>query len=237
MLTRSIESAAAVDPTLNRPQLIGGRILGPRLGQVTIDHELSYDVLVGDEIELGPLICWPTGECGRGQQRGGSDRHDPYLAEHPTLPPRTNFQLGGRHRAGRTVEPSRGLEPEVLAQAALFTIAGGAWSPAVAATGRTVGGGRGLSEGRAGKQRDQRESSDKCLHDTSPGLDHRHRFVHQRRGRSAGACNRPSPSLDREKQCLFPGSLTSDVLSARPHDSLDRSKPTSFGLSRPRLHL
>jgi hypothetical protein len=41
-----------------------------------------------------------------------------------------------------------------------------------------------------------------------PGLDHRHRFVYQRRGRSAGACNRPSPSLDREKQCLFPGSLT-----------------------------
>src|SRR6516162_10479560 len=58
-------------------------------------------------------------------------------------PPRTNFRLGGRHRAGRTVEPSRGLEPEVLAQAALFTIAGGAWSPAVAATGRTVGSGRG----------------------------------------------------------------------------------------------
>src|SRR6266480_3237971 len=126
-------------------------------------------------------------------------------------------------------DEQRNDRPEVLAQAALFTIAGGAWSPAVAATGRTVGGGRGLSEGRAGKQRDQRESSDKCLHDTSPCLDHRHRFVHQRRGRSAGACNRPSPSLDREKQCLFPGSLTSDVLSARPHDSLDRSKPTSFG--------
>src|SRR5207245_943938 len=65
------------------------------------------------------------------------------------------------------IEPSRGLEPEVLAQAALWirTIAGGAWSPAVAATGRTVGG---LSEGRAGKQRDQRESSDKRFHGTSP---------------------------------------------------------------------
>src|SRR6516164_5956956 len=61
-----------------------------------------------------------------------------------------------------------GLEPEVLAQAALFTIAGGAWSPAVAATGRTVGGGRGLSEGRAGKHGDQRESSDKRFHDASP---------------------------------------------------------------------
>jgi hypothetical protein len=91
MLTHSIESAAAVDPTSNWPQLIGGRVVGARLDQVTIDHELSYDVLVGDEIELGELIRWPAGECRRGQQRGGSDRHDPYLAEHPTLPPRTNF--------------------------------------------------------------------------------------------------------------------------------------------------
>ena len=67
------------------------------------------------------------------------------------------------------IEPSRGLEPEVLAQATLWirTIAGGAWSPAVAATGRTVGG---LSEGRAGKQRDQRESSKKRFHHTSPEL-------------------------------------------------------------------
>jgi len=93
---------------------------------------------------------------------------DPYLAERPTLQPRTNFPLGGRHRAGRIVEPSRGLESEVLAQAALFTIAGGAGSPAVTAAGRTVGGGGGLSEGRAGKQRDQRESSDKRFHDASP---------------------------------------------------------------------
>jgi len=109
MLTRSIESVAAVDPTLNWPQLIGGRILGPRLDQVTIDHELSYDVLVDDEIELRGLICRPAGECRRGQQRGASDRHDPYLVEHPTLPPRTKFRLGGRHRAGRIVEPSLGL--------------------------------------------------------------------------------------------------------------------------------
>jgi len=166
MLRPPIKSAALIDPIWNWPQLIGGRVIGARLDQVTIDHDFPYDALAADEIELRSLICWPAGECGRGQQRGGSDRHDPYLAEHP--PPRTNFRLGGRHRAGRTVEPSRGLEPEVLAQAALFTIAGGAWSPAVAATGRTVGGGRGLSEGRAGKQRDQRESSDECLHDASP---------------------------------------------------------------------
>src|SRR5262249_13831275 len=155
---------AAVDPIWNWPQLIGGGVIGIRLDQVTIDHDLSYDALAADESDPRRLVCWPAGDCRRGHQRGGSDRPDPYLAKHPTLPPRTNFPLCGRHRAGRIVEPSRGLEPEVLAQAALFTIAGGAWSPAVAATGRTVGGGRGLSEGRAGKQRDQRESSDKCLH-------------------------------------------------------------------------
>src|SRR5262249_733780 len=91
-----------------------------------------------------------------------------YLAKHPTLPPRTSFPPCGRHRAGRIVEPSRGLEPEVLAQAALFTIAGGAWSPAVAATGRTVGSGRGLSQGQAGKQRDQRGRRDKGFHYGSP---------------------------------------------------------------------
>jgi hypothetical protein len=77
MLTHSIESAAAVDPTSNWPQLIGGRVVGARLDQVTIDHELSYDVLVDDEIELRGLICRPAGECRRGQQRGGSERHDP----------------------------------------------------------------------------------------------------------------------------------------------------------------
>ena len=61
-----------------------------------------------------------------------------------------------------------GFEPKVLAQAALITIAGGAWSPAVAATGRTVGGGRALSERRAGKKGDQRERGDKGFHDASP---------------------------------------------------------------------
>src|SRR5262249_43951845 len=76
---------------------------------------------------------------------------DPYLADPPTPPARRTFERGGRHRPGRIVEPSRGLEREFPPQAALFTIAGGAWSPAVAATGRTVGGGRGLSEGRAGQ--------------------------------------------------------------------------------------
>src|ERR1700730_14751852 len=97
MLTHSSERAAAVDPASNWPQLIGRRVVGLRLDQVTIDHELSYDMLVADEIELRGLICRPAGECRRGQQRGGSDRHDPYLVEHPTLPPRTNFRLGGRH--------------------------------------------------------------------------------------------------------------------------------------------
>jgi hypothetical protein len=163
-----IESGAAADLFWSWPQLTGGGVIGIRLDQVTIDYDLSYDVLAGDASDLRGLVCWPTGECRPGQHRGGSDRHDPCLAEHPGLLMRTNFRLGGRHRAGRIVEPSRGLEPEVLAQTALFTIAGGARSPAVAATGRTVGGGRSLSEGRAGKQRDQRQSSDKCFHDASP---------------------------------------------------------------------
>jgi len=77
VLTRSIPSAAAVDPIWNWQQLISGRVIGPRLGQVTIDHQLSYDVLVADENELRSLICWPAGESARNQQRGGSDRHDP----------------------------------------------------------------------------------------------------------------------------------------------------------------
>jgi len=112
VLTRSIPSAAAVDPIWNWQQLIGAGVIGPRLGQVTIDDQLSYDMLVADEIERRGLICHPAADCRRGRQRGGSDRHDPYLAEHPTLPPRMNFELGGRHRAGRLVDPSRGLEPE-----------------------------------------------------------------------------------------------------------------------------
>src|SRR5262245_3292595 len=74
-----------------------------------------------------------------------------------------------------------GFEPKVLAQSALWTgaIAGGTRSPAVAATGRTVGGSRSLSEGRAGKQRDQRESSDKRFHDASPFTDDCPRFLQQ----------------------------------------------------------
>jgi hypothetical protein len=92
-LARSIESAAAVEPIWNWPQLIGGRVIGASLGQVTIDHDLCYDALVTDEVELRRLICWPAAESRQGQQRGGSDRHDPYLAEHPALPPRTNLRL------------------------------------------------------------------------------------------------------------------------------------------------
>ena len=83
------------------------------------------------------------------------------------------LSLGGRHkgrphcRTGQRV----GFEPGVLAQAALVTgaIAGGAWSPALAVAVRcTLRGGCGLSERRAGKQRDQRERGDKGFHDASP---------------------------------------------------------------------
>ena len=57
---RPIESAAAVDSIWNRPQLAGGRIIGARLDQVTIDHELSYDALAADESDLRRLVCWPA---------------------------------------------------------------------------------------------------------------------------------------------------------------------------------
>src|SRR5438094_7797399 len=82
-----------------------------------------------------------------------------------------------------------GFEPEVLAQSALWTIAGGARSPAVAATGRTVIGRGSLSEGRAGKQRDQRESSDKRFHDASPFTDDCPWFL-QQQSATASACSR-----------------------------------------------
>jgi hypothetical protein len=61
-----------------------------------------------------------------------------------------------------------GFEPEVLAQAALWAIAGGARSKAAAITGRCIVGARGLGKRRAGNERDQRESSDKRFHDASP---------------------------------------------------------------------
>jgi hypothetical protein len=48
VLTRSIESTAAVNPIWNWHQLTGGGVIGIRLDQVTIDHELSYDALAVD---------------------------------------------------------------------------------------------------------------------------------------------------------------------------------------------
>ncbi len=71
----------------------------------------------------------------------------------------------------------------------------------------------GPSEGRAGNQRDQCESSDQRLHDTSPCLDHRPRSVHERRVRSAGACSHPSPSDTRSGK---------NNVYSRPLDALTR---------------
>jgi hypothetical protein len=86
------------------------------------------------------------------------------------------------------------------------TIAGGAWSPAVAATGRTVGG---LSEGRAGKQRDQRESSKKRFHHTSPeltdGLSVVPAIAAGRRPVPCSCC--PSPFVDRVEWAFIPKQL------------------------------
>jgi hypothetical protein len=83
------------------------------------------------------------------------------------------LSLGGRRkgRPHRRTGHRVGFEPEVLAQVASVTgaIAGGAWSPALAVAVRcTLRGGCGLSERRAGKQRDQRERGDKGFHDASP---------------------------------------------------------------------
>jgi hypothetical protein len=48
---------------------------------------------------------------------------------------------------------------------------------------------------------------------------------------SAPAVVRRLQTLDREKQCLFPGSLISDAILAEPHDPSDRSKQISSTLS------
>src|SRR5207249_11367413 len=54
-------------------------------------------------------------------------------------------------------------------QGAALRIAGGARSKAAAVTGRcTIVRWRSLSEGRAGNERNQRESGDKGFHDASP---------------------------------------------------------------------
>jgi hypothetical protein len=63
MMTRSIESAAFLEPIWNRPELIGGRLIRVRLDQATVDHDLPYDALILDLLGLRRLIEWPSGEC------------------------------------------------------------------------------------------------------------------------------------------------------------------------------
>jgi hypothetical protein len=87
--------------------------------------------------------------------------------------PNIAFSLRGRRegRPHRRTGHRVGFEPEVFAQAELVTgtIAGGAWSPAVAGTVRCILRGRcGLSERGAGSERNQRERGDKGFHDASP---------------------------------------------------------------------
>src|SRR5258707_9329640 len=93
----------------------------------------------------------------------------------------------------------------------IAAIAGGAWSPAVAATGRTVGGWRSLSEGRAGKQRDQRESCDKGFHDASPFVRTIARgFLQQRQAHGPGSSviGEIAPSRRSDELYFGFGSLT-----------------------------
>jgi hypothetical protein len=69
----------------------------------------------------------------------------------------------------------------------------------------------GPSEGRAGNQRDQRESSDKRLHDIpvwTIGLD---LCMSAEADRPAPAVVRCLRTLDREKQCLFPPARSADT--------------------------
>jgi hypothetical protein len=84
-MLRSIENAALIEPIWKWPQLIGGRVIGASLTQVTIDHDLSYDALAADEIELRGLVCWPAGECRRGHHHSRGDPCDPYAVEHLVL--------------------------------------------------------------------------------------------------------------------------------------------------------
>jgi len=69
----SIESAALVDPTRNWPQLVGERSLRDPLDQAAVDHDLAYDALILDRLELRRLSERATGESRRAQKRGRSD--------------------------------------------------------------------------------------------------------------------------------------------------------------------
>ena len=111
------------------------------------------------------------------------------------------------------------------------TIAGGAWSPAVAATGRTAGG---LSEGRAGKQRDQRESSKKRFHHTSPeltdGLSVVPAIAAGRRPVPCSCC--PSPFVDRVEWAFIPKQRPRTHVNSTRDCDCSRSHPeaeTRFG--------
>src|SRR5262245_22112223 len=134
-----------------------------------------------------------------------------------------NFRLaaGTGPAAQSKTDDRMGFEPEVLAQAALWTIAGGARSPAVATAGRTVIGGRSLSEGRAGKQRDQCESSDERFHDASLHVYGRRPWVP-----ATAAGRRPLLADLRE---IGP-SISSDELYFWIYRLTQRWKPSYFGL-------
>src|SRR6266567_111759 len=75
--------------------------------------------------------------------------------------------LSSRCARKQAVAAARCAEPK--AREGALWIAGGARSKAAAVTGRcTIVRGRSLSEGRAGNERNQRESGNKGFHDASP---------------------------------------------------------------------
>jgi hypothetical protein len=87
---RWIESAAAVDPIWNRPELVGGRFIRA-LDEVAVDHDLRYDAPAVDPLDLRRLSECPTGECKRSQKRCRGDRCDAYFPEHLHLQQSVNF--------------------------------------------------------------------------------------------------------------------------------------------------
>lgn len=55
MLSPAIERAAVVDPIRNRPKLVRWRLIRVRPDRGAIDHDLAYDALAIERIDLRRL--------------------------------------------------------------------------------------------------------------------------------------------------------------------------------------
>src|SRR5438445_1306140 len=113
MLGRRTDRIAVVDPTRNRPQLVGRRLLRDPLDQAAVDDDLAYDALIVAWLGLRRLSERPTGEGRPGQKRGRSDRCDSYFLEHLHL--LETSTLARRPAQGRAAlaHHRMGYEPKV----------------------------------------------------------------------------------------------------------------------------